>query len=70
MIDLYDIDDWFEESKDRYLVLPRSVMQSMPKKWQAKMVALLQDLDKSGVKLPEYSVSAKINGRYIKDKYK
>lgn len=65
-----DIEDYFKGSKESYLVLPRSVLQSMPKKWQAKMVGLLEELDATGLELPDYDVSAKINGRYTKDKFK
>jgi hypothetical protein len=67
---MYDTDDWFKGSKESYLVLPRSVMQSMPKKWQAEMVELLKDVESTGIKLPDYDVSAKVNGRYVKDEFK
>lgn len=43
------IHDWFELTYASYLILPRSIMQSMPHKWQVKMVALLEELDE---KLP------------------
>lgn len=70
MSNAQDINEWFGESKESYLVLPRSVMQSMPKKWQAKFVDLLEELEDTGIRLPDYDVSAKVGGRYTKDKYK
>ncbi len=70
MSNVQDINDWFGKSKESYLVLPRSVMQSMPKKWQAKLVDLLEELEDTGIRLPDYDVSAKAGGRYTKDKYK
>lgn len=36
---------WWGLSYAQYLTVPRSVMQSMPDKWQAKMAALLNELD-------------------------
>lgn len=65
-----DINDYFRGSKESYLVIPRSVLQSMPKKWQAKFVDLLEELEDTGIRLPDYDVSAKVGGRYTKDKYK
>lgn len=70
MSNTQDINDWFKDSKESYLVIPRSVLQSMPKKWQAKMVDLLRELDDTGIRLPDYDVSAKVGGRYTKDKFK
>ena len=39
------IHDWFELSYAQYLTVPRSVLQSMPEDWQAKFVALLDEMD-------------------------
>ena len=36
---------WFELSHAQFLTVPRLVMESMPPKWQQKMVALLQEMD-------------------------
>lgn len=36
------IHDWFELSYSSYLVLPRSVLQSMPVEWQRQFVELLR----------------------------
>ena len=35
--------DWFELSYSSYLVIPRALLCGMPKEWQAKMVALLDE---------------------------
>lgn len=36
---------WFEFSYSQFLTAPRLVMESMPYKWQQKMVTLLQEMD-------------------------
>lgn len=41
------IHDFFELSYAEYLVIPRSVLQSMPKEWQAKFVECLRELDRT-----------------------
>lgn len=38
---------WWELSYAQYLTIPRSVMQSMPDKWQSKMASLLNELDET-----------------------
>ena len=38
---------WFGLSYSSYLVLPRSVLQSMPREWQERFVAALREADKS-----------------------
>lgn len=40
-----DIHTYFGLSYANYLVLPRSVMQSMPEEWQYQFVELLEQLD-------------------------
>lgn len=40
-----DIHTWFELSYAQYFVIPRSILQSMPAKWQHKFVGLLEVLD-------------------------
>ena len=37
--------DWFELTYAQYLTVPRLVMQSMPLRWQRKMVRLLREMD-------------------------
>lgn len=41
------IHEWFELSYAQYLTVPRSVLQSMPDKWQSKFVSLLEELDET-----------------------
>jgi hypothetical protein len=54
------IHDYFALSYARYLVVPRSVLQSMPARWQADLVELLTQMEErcetGGIKLPPYSV--------------
>ena len=70
------IHNWFGLTYANYLVLPRSILQSMDAEWQKKMVNLLNDLeDKMREEylqdMPDYSVNAKdSNGKYIKDPYR
>jgi hypothetical protein len=35
---------WFELSYSSYLVLPRSLIQEMPVRWQRRMVALIEEM--------------------------
>lgn len=45
-LDMHEpIHAWFELSYAQYLTIPRSVLQSMPVKWQQKFVDLLVELD-------------------------
>ena len=46
---------WFELSYSNYLVLARSLLQSMPDNWQIKFVKLLEELDESFDLPPEYT---------------
>ena len=56
-----------------YLVLPRSIMQSMPDEWQNKFVDLLEELNDSYSELfdeagiDEYMVKAKRGGKFVHD---
>jgi hypothetical protein len=65
------IHSWFGLTYANYLVLPRALLQSMPKEWQAKFVALLEEAgetaSKAGVRCPEYRVNAVQGNRFIKD---
>lgn len=65
------IHGWFELSYSNYLVLNRSVMQSMPHEWQDRMVALLREAtDRTrNLEFPyTYAVSPKnSDGRFVKD---
>ncbi|MFK3936608.1 hypothetical protein ACI2JA_03710 [Alkalihalobacillus sp. NPDC078783] len=43
-----DVHNYFGLTYSNYLVLPRSVIQSMPNEWQHKFVELLEELDNTG----------------------
>jgi hypothetical protein len=43
----HDIHAWFGLSYASYLVIPRTLLQSMPGEWQLAFVALLEDLDEA-----------------------
>jgi len=47
------IHEWFELSYSSYLVIPRSVLQSLPVEWQKKFVALLGEAQEMGVSCPD-----------------
>lgn len=51
------VHDWFELTYAQYLTIPRSIMESMPEEWQARMVACLEELGETFDWIP-------INGRY------
>lgn len=67
------IQDWFSLSYSSFLVLPRTVLQSMPDDWQAKFVALLDELEatvvRHGIDLPVSRVHGKTRegGAVLKD---
>lgn len=65
---------FFGLSYAKYLVLPRSILQSMPEEWQRDFVKLLEQLDTNctvmNIQMPDYSVSAKKDGKFIKDPYR
>ncbi|NCU33256.1 MAG: hypothetical protein EOM23_10085 [Candidatus Moranbacteria bacterium] len=67
------IHQYFGLTYASYLILQRSVMQSMPVKWQKKFVTLLEELDHATNKLtdlpPMYTVNARDGARFIHDKY-
>ena len=46
------IHDWFELTYASYLVLPRSILQSMPLAWQVKFVELLEELEEQFDAIP------------------
>lgn len=65
---------WFGLTYAKYLVLPRSILQSMPIAWQRDFVKLLEQLDTNcinmGIETPDYSVSAKKDGKFVRDPYR
>lgn len=62
---------WFSLTYANYLVMPRSVLQSMPQEWQAKFCEMLDEAHKTFPDLdwPGYRCSAvdSSTGKYIKD---
>jgi hypothetical protein len=69
------IHEWFNLTYASYLVLPRTLLQSMPKEWQKEFVKLLEELDNS-FDLPdnytsEYWIRMKdANGKFAKDPFR
>lgn len=47
------IHEWFSLSYASFLVLPRTLLQSMPDEWQGQFVALLREYDDHWRELPE-----------------
>lgn len=68
------IHEYFELSYASYLVLPRSILQSMPKKWQRKTVTLLRELESEcrvqGIEWPVGGESIAVNLRGRDGKFK
>lgn len=66
-----EIHEWFELTYAQYLTIPRSVLQSMPGKWQRGFVRLLRVLDESIDWRPRsgrYWVTLKDSkGHYVQD---
>lgn len=60
---------WFGLSYSNYLVLPRSILQSAPVKWQRKFVSLLDELDQMSEELPGLPVSYTVKARDEKGRY-
>ncbi len=60
---------WFSLTYSSYLVLPRSVLQSMPYEWQDKLVKLLEEIEDLGVITPNYKVYAYKDKKRTKDYY-
>lgn len=68
--DPIDIHTWFGLAYANYLVVPRSVLQSMPEDWQHRFTALLDEAHAAFGHLdwPSYDVRAKgEGGRYRRD---
>ena len=61
---------WFGLSYASYLVLPRSVMESMPIDWQERMVSLLNEINDARSEFlgGNYAVNLRrCDGRIVKD---
>jgi hypothetical protein len=65
------IHGWFELTYSSYLVVPRSILQSMPQAWQARFVACLEELrDAAPTDAPtEYWVRATDGKLFVRDPY-
>jgi len=68
------INAWFQLTYSSYLILPRLVLESMPKEWQQKLVDLLEEVQEI-IEFPEdytasYSIQYRINGKIASDPYK
>lgn len=65
------VHSWFGLSYANYLVWPRSVLQSMPSKWQTKFVALATELADaiSQDAFGEYWVRRTSGRRFVHDPY-
>lgn len=59
-LEIEAIHSWFGLSYASYLVLPRSVLQSMPDEWQVKFVELVEQISDTLEcdDLPNYRVNA------------
>ena len=65
------IHGWFGLTYANYLVLHRSILQSMPASWQREFVALLEELREAAQDVPghdvEFWVRARDGNRFIRD---
>lgn len=73
MSDDLDIGCWFGLSYSNYLVIPRSMLESMPHEWQVRFVALLDEMHKT-LDIDDapgtYTVLARQGNRFIRDPYR
>lgn len=65
---------WFSLTYANYFVCQRSILQSMPIKWQREFVRLLEELDEATAELPDYVsdfwVRTKSGNKFVNDKYR
>ena len=63
------IHSWFELSYSSYLVIQRSILQSMPVEWQNKFVECLEELENETINLKDlpnsFWVRATKNNKFI-----
>lgn len=68
------IHEWFGLTYASYLVVQRSILQSMPKKWQKKFVSIINDLQEATSDLKDlpasFTVNARNGNRFITDPYR
>lgn len=56
---------WFGLTYAGFLILPRVMLQEMPRSWQTRLVALLAEAEELGVRTPAFCASRKgDNGKY------
>ena len=72
MVGIQPIHEWFGLTYSNYLVLPRSILQSMPVDWQDRFVSCLREADEAvsgmGDMPDQYTVQARDGaGRFIHD---
>ncbi len=62
---------WFDLSYSSYLVLPRSVLQSMPVDWQRRFVELVNQVRETLEvdDMPAYRVNALDGKRFVRDPF-
>ena len=61
---------WFSLSYANYLVLPRTLLQSMPDEWQDRFVSCLKELQRATADIPQasdYWVRARKDNKFIAD---
>lgn len=65
------VHEWFGLTYSSYLVLPRSLLQSMPAKWQKRFVKCLEELQEAAPKdcPSDYLVRAREGGKFVHDPY-
>lgn len=66
------VHDWFGLSYCSYLVLPRSVLQSMSPEWQRQFISLIQEIQETldVSDMPSYTVNARDeNNKFIHDPF-
>lgn len=65
-----DVHTWFSLTYASYLVVPRSVLQSMPEEWQHQFTSLLDEMSAryGHLEWPDYMVQARgADGRFMVD---
>lgn len=67
------IHDMFGLTYASYLVLPRSILQSMPSDWQCRFRALMKEYDEATSIIDDgvdYQVTGKDGNRFVQDPYR
>lgn len=64
---------WFQLSYSSYLVLPRSILQSMPVEWQRRFVECIHEMEEAAPEDAQgvtYTVNLRNEaGRFVRDPY-